>query len=151
MTRSRCGRIRALAIPPAWTDVWICPRPNGHIQATGRDARGRKQYRYHELWRARRDDDKFARLIDFARVLPRIRAQVERDLALPGLAREKVLAAVVRLLETTLIRVGNEEYARLNRLVRADDPQIAARQGDRDRDPLPVPRQVRPPGRGRPA
>ncbi len=108
-------RIRTLAIPPAWTDVWICPRPNGHIQATGRDARGRKQYRYHEAWRARRDDDKFARLIDFARVLPRIRAQVERDLALPGLAREKVLAAVVRLLETTLIRVGNEEYARLNR------------------------------------
>jgi DNA topoisomerase I len=108
-------RIRRLAIPPAWTDVWICPVPNGHLQATGRDARGRKQYRYHALWRARRDDDKFGRLIDFARVLPRIRTQVEKDLARPGLAREKVLAAVVRLLETTLIRVGNEEYARLNR------------------------------------
>ena len=108
-------RIRRLAIPPAWTAVWICPSPNGHLQATGRDARGRKQYRYHELWRARRDDDKFGRLVDFARVLPRIRAQVDRDLARPGLAREKVLAAVVRLLETTLIRVGNDEYARLNR------------------------------------
>jgi DNA topoisomerase-1 len=108
-------RIRRIAIPPAWTDVWICPSPNGHIQATGRDARGRKQYRYHALWRARRDDDKFVRLIDFARALPRIRAQVDKDLARPGLAREKVLAAVVRLLETTLIRVGNEEYARLNR------------------------------------
>ena len=108
-------RIRLLAVPPAWTDVWICPAPNGHLQATGRDARGRKQYRYHALWRARRDDDKFTRLIDFARVLPRIRAQVEKDLGRPGLAREKVLAAVVRLLETTLIRVGNEEYARLNR------------------------------------
>jgi DNA topoisomerase-1 len=113
--RATLERIRRLAIPPAWTDVWICPLPNGHLQATGRDARGRKQYRYHVLWRARRDDDKFTRLIDFARVLPRIRAQVETDLARPGLVREKVLAAVVRLLETTLIRVGNEEYARLNR------------------------------------
>jgi len=108
-------RIRRLAIPPAWTDVWICPAPSGHLQATGRDARGRKQYRYHARWRAGRDDAKFERLIEFARVLPRIRARVERDLARPGLAREKVLAAVVRLLEMTLIRVGNEEYARLNR------------------------------------
>ncbi len=108
-------RIRRLAVPPAWTDVWICPSPNGHLQATGRDARGRKQYRYHARWRARRDDAKFERLIDFARILPRIRARVDRDLARPGLPREKVLAAVVRLLEMTLIRVGNEEYARLNR------------------------------------
>ena len=108
-------RIRTLAIPPAWTDVWICPDPNGHLQATGRDARRRKQYRYHPRWRAQRDDAKFERLIDFARVLPRVRARCDADLARPGLSREKVLAAVVRLLETTLIRVGNDEYARLNR------------------------------------
>ncbi len=108
-------RIRALAIPPAWTDVWICLDPAGHLQATGHDARGRKQYRYHERWRTGRDDAKFERLIDFARVLPRIRRRCDRDLSRPGLSREKVLAAVVRLLETTLIRVGNDEYARLNR------------------------------------
>ncbi|HEV7603403.1 MAG TPA: hypothetical protein VGO15_00425, partial [Candidatus Limnocylindrales bacterium] len=94
---------------------WICPDPVGHLQATGRDARGRKQYRYHTRWRTGRDDEKFEGLIDFARVLPRIRERTEADLARPGLAREKVLAAVVRLLETTLIRVGNDEYARLNR------------------------------------
>jgi len=109
------ARIRALAIPPAWTDVWICPDPAGHLQATGRDAKGRKQYRYHERWRSGRDDAKFERLIDFARVLPRVRARCDADLATTGLSREKVLAAVVRLLETTLIRVGNDEYARLNR------------------------------------
>ncbi|HEX6350194.1 MAG TPA: DNA topoisomerase IB [Candidatus Dormibacteraeota bacterium] len=108
-------RIRALAIPPAWTDVWICPLANGHIQATGRDARGRKQYRYHDRWRAVRDDDKYGRVIDFARALPRLRRRVARDLRRRGLPREKVLAAVVRLLETTLMRVGNEEYARSNR------------------------------------
>jgi DNA topoisomerase-1 len=109
------ARIRKLAIPPAWTDVWICPTANGHLQATGRDARGRKQYRYHTRWRARRDEIKFDRLIAFAEALPRIRRRTERDLARPGLPREKVLAAVVRLLELTLIRVGNDEYARLNR------------------------------------
>ena len=109
------GRIRALAIPPAWTDVWICPDPVGHLQATGRDARGRKQYRYHARWRVRRDESKFERLIDFGRALPRIRRRCDADLARPGLTREKVLATVVRLLETTLIRVGNDEYARLNR------------------------------------
>ena len=108
-------RIQALAIPPAWTDVWICLDPVGHLQATGRDSRGRKQYRYHARWRTGRDDAKFEGLIDFARVLPRIRERSEADLAKPGLSREKVLAAVVRLLETTLIRVGNDEYARLNR------------------------------------
>ena len=108
-------RIRSIAIPPAWTDVWICPLPNGHLQATGRDARGRKQYRYHPRFRARRSGAKFERLIAFARALPAIRDQVERDLGRPGLPREKVLAAVVRLLELTLIRVGNDEYARLNR------------------------------------
>ncbi len=107
-------RIRKLAIPPAWTDVWICPLPNGHIQATGRDARGRKQYRYHERWREVRDATKYWRLIEFAHALPRVRARVRRDLSLPGLPREKVLATVVRLLETTMIRVGNEEYARQN-------------------------------------
>jgi DNA topoisomerase-1 len=109
------ARIRSLAIPPAWTDVWICPDPLGHLQATGRDARQRKQYRYHARWRTHRDDAKFERLIDFARVLPRIRRHCAADLATPGLSREKVLAAVVRLLEMTLIRVGNDEYARLNR------------------------------------
>src|SRR5690349_24537781 len=93
------ARIKALAIPPAWTDVWISPWPNGHIQATGRDARGRKQYRYHSRYRARRDNAKFQRLVAFARALPAIRDQVDRDLARPGLPREKVLAAVVRLLE----------------------------------------------------
>jgi DNA topoisomerase-1 len=107
-------RIRSLAIPPAWTHVWICPIPHGHIQAAGRDARGRKQYRYHPRWREVRDQTKYARLIDFGKALPRIRERVEQDLARPGLPREKVLAAVVRLLETTLIRVGNEEYARQN-------------------------------------
>jgi DNA topoisomerase-1 len=109
------ARIAALAIPPAWTDVWICPWPNGHIQATGRDARGRKQYRYHASWRHRRGADKFDRMIEFARALPRLRRRCDRDLRRRGLPREKVLAAVVRLLELTLIRVGNDEYARLNR------------------------------------
>ena len=107
-------RIRALVIPPAWTDVWICPYPNGHLQATGRDARGRKQYRYHARWREVRDEVKYGRLIAFAQALPRIRERTARDLRRPGLPREKVLAAVVQLLEKTLIRVGNEEYARDN-------------------------------------
>jgi DNA topoisomerase-1 len=109
------SRIRSLAIPPAWQDVWICSQPNGHLQATGRDARGRKQYRYHPRWRATRDETKYERMIAFARALPRIREQIEQDLRRPGLPREKVLATVIRLLETTLIRVGNEEYARANR------------------------------------
>lgn len=108
-------RIRRLAIPPAWTDVRIAPSDDAHLQATGRDARGRKQYRYHAAFRARRDSLKFEQLIAFARSLPRIRRRVQRDLALQGLPKEKVLAAVVRLLELTLVRVGNEEYARLNR------------------------------------
>jgi DNA topoisomerase-1 len=109
------GRIRSLAVPPAWTDVWICEDPSGHVQATGRDAKGRKQYRYHPRWRAARDETKFDRLLDFGRALPRIRKRVGRDMARRGLPREKVLATVVRLLEKTLIRVGNEEYARANR------------------------------------
>ena len=108
-------RIRALAVPPAWTDVWICPDPRGHIQATGRDKRGRKQYRYHARWREVRDETKYDRLLEFGRALPRIRERVERDLARRGLPREKVLAAVLRLLEKTLIRVGNDEYVRANR------------------------------------
>jgi len=107
-------RIRSLAIPPAYTDVWICPVADGHIQATGRDARGRKQYRYHPRWREVRDETKFGRMLAFAAVLPKIRSGVERDLELPGLPREKVLATVVRLLESTCIRVGNDEYARTN-------------------------------------
>jgi len=109
------ARIRALVIPPAWTDVWICALANGHIQATGRDARGRKQYRYHARFRERRDADKFDRMVRFAELLPRIRRRVTRDLRARGLPRDKVLAAVVRLLELTLLRVGNDEYARLNR------------------------------------
>jgi len=108
------GRIRRLAIPPAWTDVWICADGQGHLQATGRDVRGRKQYRYHEDWRAQRDENKFHRLSQFARCLPAIRAAVERDLALPGLPREKVLAAMVRLLDRTFVRVGDERYRREN-------------------------------------
>lgn len=111
----RLLRIKRLAIPPAWTDVWICPSPNGHIQATGRDLRRRKQYRYHERWREVRDENKFGRLAEFAKALPKIRQRVARDLTLTGLPREKVLAAVVRLLERTLIRIGNEEYARANK------------------------------------
>lgn len=109
------GRIKHLAIPPAWTEVWICPLANGHIQATGRDARKRKQYRYHPEWQAVRDQTKYERMIAFGRALPAIRKSVARDLARPKLDRTKVLAAVVRLLETTLIRIGNEEYARQNR------------------------------------
>jgi DNA topoisomerase I len=108
------ARIRTLAVPPAWTDVWICPNPRGHLQATGRDARGRKQYRYHPQWRDIRDETKYARLTSFARGLPQIRAQVDHDLSLPGLPRDKILATVIRLLEMTLIRVGNKEYARDN-------------------------------------
>jgi DNA topoisomerase-1 len=108
-------RIAKLAIPPAWTDVWISPWANGHLQATGRDARGRKQYRYHADWASRRGADKFERMLEFAKALPRIRRRVDEDLRRSGLPREKVLAAVVRLLELTLIRVGNDEYARLNR------------------------------------
>ncbi len=107
-------RIRSLVIPPAWEQVWICPSPRGHIQAVGRDARGRKQYRYHAKFREVRDETKYARMLQFVQALPRIRKRIDHDLRKPGLAREKVLAAVVRLLETTLIRVGNEEYARDN-------------------------------------
>ncbi|HAL05930.1 MAG TPA: DNA topoisomerase [Brevundimonas sp.] len=109
------GRIRSLAIPPAWTDVWICPRATGHIQATGRDARGRKQYRYHPDWTAHAAENKFERLPAFARALPRLRQRVEDDLSRRGPCREKVLATAVRLLEITLIRVGNAQYARQNR------------------------------------
>ncbi len=112
--RPTLGRIRALAIPPAWRDVWICSADDGHLQATGRDARHRKQYRYHRRWREVRDETKYGRLIPFAAALPRIRRRVARDLARPGLPRAKVLATVVRLLETTRARIGNEEYAREN-------------------------------------
>jgi DNA topoisomerase-1 len=107
-------RIRALVIPPAWTDVWICARPDGHIQATGRDARGRKQYRYHPRYREHCETAKFEHLAVFGRALPRVRKQVATDLALSGLPRERVIATVVQLLELTLLRVGNEEYAKSN-------------------------------------
>jgi DNA topoisomerase-1 len=108
-------RIHKLAIPPAWTEVWICTKANGHIQAVGRDQKGRKQYRYHERWRQVRDDHKYERVIAFGRALPKLRRRVELDLARRGLPREKVLAAVVRVMEITLIRVGNDEYARQNK------------------------------------
>src|SRR5213593_4898058 len=101
-------RIKALAIPPAWTDVWICPDPRGHLQATGRDARGRKQYRYHARWRQVRDENKFDRMAAFGAALPRLRRRVRRDLALPGLPRDKVLALIVGLLDSPRLRIGNE-------------------------------------------
>jgi DNA topoisomerase-1 len=112
--RAVLHRIERLAIPPAWTEVWICPSEDGHLQATGRDGKGRKQYRYHEDWRAVRDANKFEHMIDFAKALPSIRRRIRRDLALSGMPRDKVLATIVRLLEVTLIRVGNDEYARAN-------------------------------------
>jgi DNA topoisomerase-1 len=108
------ARVKSLAIPPAWTDVWICPAPDGHLQATGRDAKGRKQYRYHPDWRVQQEQDKYERLIDFGAALPRIRRQVAEDYRRPGIPREKVLAVVVHLLESSLIRVGNDEYAKSN-------------------------------------
>jgi DNA topoisomerase-1 len=108
-------RIKALVIPPAWNDVWICLHPHGHIQVTARDARGRKQYRYHPKYRAIRDETKFGRMLEFSEIVPTLRDRVEKDLQLPGLPRDKVLASVVRLLEKTLIRVGNDEYARENK------------------------------------
>jgi DNA topoisomerase I len=108
------ARVKALAIPPAWTDVWICPKANGHIQAVGRDAKGRKQYRYHAGYRKSQDQTKFDRMVAFGQVLPKVRRTVARDMARPGLPQRKVLAAVVKLLETSLIRVGNEEYAKSN-------------------------------------
>ncbi|MCB5187497.1 DNA topoisomerase IB [Methylobacillus caricis] len=109
------NRIKALAIPPAWTNVWICPYANGHLQATGYDAKGRKQYRYHKSWRVIRDEAKYGHIVDFALHLPLIRKQVNTDLARPGLCMEKILALVVTLLEKTMIRIGNDEYARINR------------------------------------
>jgi DNA topoisomerase-1 len=108
------ARIRSLAIPPAWTEVWICRWRNGHLQATGRDAKGRKQYRYHPQWRNVRDEAKYERMLDFGRALPTIRSRIDTALSLPGLPREKVLAAIVYLLQATLMRIGNREYARDN-------------------------------------
>lgn len=129
---SELARIKSLAIPPAWTEVWICPHRNGHLQATGRDARGRKQYRYHKRWRESRDETKYSRMIAFAAALPRIRAHIARDLKKPELSRERVLATVVRLLEASLIRVGNDEYARDNRsygLTTLKDKHVKVRGG----------------------
>jgi DNA topoisomerase I len=130
---AQLARIRKLAIPPAWTDVWICLNPLGHLQATGRDQRGRKQYRYHERWRIVRDEHKFHRILKFAEALPRIRRRVRRDLKLPGVPREKVLATVVRLLESTLVRVGNSEYAKQNHsygLTTLRDSHVRIRKGE---------------------
>ena len=113
--RAELSRIRALAVPPAYEDVWICPDPNGHIQATGRDERGRKQYRYHPRWRALRDETKYEHVLEFGRILPRLRQRVAADMRKPGLPRPKVLATVVSLLEKTLIRIGNADYAKENK------------------------------------
>ena len=107
-------RIRSLVIPPAWTDVWICATDDGHLQAVGRDAKGRKQYRYHPSYRYQRDQTKYSRMLEFGKALENIRARVEEDLKLPGLPREKVLAAVVKLLESTCMRIGNDEYKQQN-------------------------------------
>lgn len=112
---TRLLRIRRLAVPPAYTDVWICPTANGHLQATGRDARGRKQYRYHEKWREARDETKYDRMLIFGAALPKIRERVEADLALSGLPKNKVLATIISIMERTFIRVGNEEYAKQNK------------------------------------
>ena len=109
------NRFKSLVIPPAWTEVWICPLPHGHLQATGRDAKGRKQYRYHQHWRQVRSQTKFNRMIAFGEALPSIRKRVEEDMALTGIPKQKVLATVVKLLEITKIRVGNEEYAQTNK------------------------------------
>lgn len=111
---SALARIKSLAIPPAWQQVWICPSTNGHIQATGRDARGRKQYRYHAKWRAVRDEVKYGRMLQFGKALPSLREKIEADLRQPGLPKRKVLAAVVKMLDLTGVRIGNEEYARTN-------------------------------------
>jgi DNA topoisomerase I len=130
--RATLDRIRGLAIPPAWRAVWICSDPRGHLQATGRDARGRKQYRYHPRWREERDGTKYGRMIDFGRALPALRRQVAADLRRPGLPRAKVLAAIVRLLETTFMRIGNDEYARTNHsfgLTTLEDRHVDVRQG----------------------
>ncbi|MBI6819371.1 DNA topoisomerase IB [Pseudomonas syringae] len=112
---SEIKRINALAVPPAYTEVWICADPLGHLQATGRDARGRKQYRYHPRWREIRDQDKYSRLIEFGHALPKVRKQIEAQLAQPGMGREKVMATVISLLDATLIRIGNSQYAKENR------------------------------------
>ncbi|TXN19321.1 DNA topoisomerase IB, partial [Methylobacterium sp. WL93] len=125
--KAQVQRIKSLAIPPAYTDVWICPRKNGHIQATGRDAKGRKQYRYHPDFRAARDSTKFSHIMAFADALPGIRTRIDADMRRRGLSREKVLATVVHLLETTLIRVGNDDYAKANKsygLTTLRDPHV---------------------------
>ena len=127
------GRIKSLAIPPAYTDVWICPKPNGHIQATGRDAKGRKQYRYHPAFREVRESTKYGHMLEFAASLPAIRKTIEAHMALRGLPREKVLATVVHLLETTLIRVGNSDYAKQNKsygLTTLRDPHVKVNGGE---------------------
>ena len=141
--RATLERIRALVIPPAWQKVWIAPKANAHLQATGRDARGRKQYRYHPRWTAVRDETKYTRMLAFARVLPAIRRRVAADLRRTPLSRERVLATVVALLERTLIRVGNDEYARTNGSFGLDDAARSPRRRPRPPRPLPFPRQER--------
>ena len=142
LSSEQVERIEALAIPPAWTDVWICPSPNGHLQATGRDARGRKQYRYHPRWREVRDETKYERLLAFAQALPRIRRRVERDIGRRALGRDGARHGRAPA-GATNIRVGNDEYARDNKLVRPDDPAQPPRRGRRLADHASVPRQER--------
>ena len=141
-------RIRALAIPPAWTDVRVSDLPESHLQAVGRDARGRTQYRYHPEWRAFRDRVKFDRLLVFGEALPDVRTRIDHDLSRSGVPRDKVVATVVALLQATLIRVGNEKYAREERRVRADHVPQPTRQGVGRRDAIRVHGQERPPSRG---
>src|SRR5687768_8281845 len=131
--KATLDRIKSLAIPPAYTDVWICPKANGHIQATGRDAKGRKQYRYHPAFREVRESTKYEHMLDFAQALPGIRARIQEDMGRRGLPREKVLATVVHLLETTLIRVGNSDYAKQNKsygLTTLRDPHVKVNGSD---------------------
>ena len=149
--RAVLRRIRALAVPPAWTDVWICPDPDGHLQATGRDARGRKQYRYHVRWRTGRDDAKFERLLEFARVLPRIRRRCDRDLARRDLTREKVLAAVITTPRADPHPGRQRGIRAAQSVVRPDDDEEPPRTRRGDGSRLPLQRQVRPASRGRTA
>ncbi len=139
------GRIRALVIPPAWREVWICPYPNGHIQAVGTDAAGRRQYRYHDVWREHRDRRKHLRVLQVGERLPAMRRRWARDLRRDGLDRQRVLAAAARLLDLGLFRVGGEEYAEEHRHVRAGHPAAGARDGPAG------PARLRLPGQGRPA
>jgi DNA topoisomerase-1 len=136
-------RIRALVIPPAWTNVWICASPHGHLQAVGRDVKGRKQYRYHAAYRSQRDQTKYGRMLAFGSALPTIRERIDADLKLSGMPKNKVLATIVQLLERTCMRIGNEEYAKQNDSFRAHHVAGPAREDRRQHDAIQVPGQKR--------